>query len=313
MILLSITINKSHLFLQLRGKYKFHYRIPTLCFKTLTQVFFYNFFYSDYRTDGYHWRQQGGKNYEIEEGVWGKKIPFYSRIGDHQLSSEFKREVYWDPRYPLRFLIHYLGNADIQVDLPHGNAKGKKRKMNFFTTRKSSRDEMKVRPGLPSNVYKELVCEAPEEAFLHAVSAPRNQKQVENFQANERHKLRISRDAYYNLLINSNQDKSIKKVEIYPDFLCIIYLDQLAKKIVGLINRTDLSSAFGLQYDTTFKLADAYVSVLIARFTEFEEAPVVPFVFMIHDRKTTETHDTFFRKYADYFPQLVRSFLCICI
>ncbi|KAI9551084.1 hypothetical protein GHT06_003258 [Daphnia sinensis] len=207
------------------------------------------------KTDGYHWRQQGGKNYEIEEGVWGKKILCYSRIGDHQLSSEFKREVYWDPRCPLRFLIHYLGNADIQVDLPHGNAKGKKRKMNFFTTRKSSRDEMKVRPGLPSNVYKELVCETPEEAFFHALSAPRNQKQVENFQANERHKLRISQDPYYNLLINAN----------YPDFLCIIYLDQLAKRIVGLINRTDFSSAFGLQYDTTFKLADAYVSVLIAR------------------------------------------------
>ena len=262
--------------------------------------------HADWRCDGYHWRQQGGKSHELADGVFGKKTPFYSKIGDGIFSPGFKREVYWDPRYPLRHLIHYIGDSSVQIDvLPHGNAKGEKKKKNFLTTKKSAREEMKTRPGLPTNVYKEMVCEAPEEAVAHAVSAPRNRKQVQNFQANERAKLRLSRDGLYNVWVMANEGNFVKHLEVSKEeVICIMYLDQLAEKICALIDRKDLGP-FQLQMDTTFKLLDGYVTIVVVRYLEFLEAPVLPLLMMIHERKLIATHDTFFQKMAKYFPQLV--------
>ena len=50
-------------------------------------------------------------------------------------------------------------------------------------TAKSTREEIKQRKGAPCNIYKELVCEAPEEANRHLVMAPRNLKQSLNAKA----------------------------------------------------------------------------------------------------------------------------------
>ena len=58
-------------------------------------------------------------------------------------------------------------------------------------------------------------------------------------------------------------------------------------------------------YDTTFKLGDIYVSILIVRFQEMEEAPVIPLMFMLHERKTGETHEVFFRCVIEEFPELL--------
>ena len=171
-------------------------------------------------------------------------------------------------------------------------------------TAKSTREEIKQRIGLPCNVYKELICEAPDDAKRHSVMAPRNIKQVQNAQATERQKFRLGRDAFYNLHLGATQFHFVKFIQTYPDFISIMYLDALASKIVGLIDRPELGS-LGFQYDTTFRLGDVYVSVLIVRYLEFDEEPVQPFVLMMHERKTLEVHHTFFRKLAEWFPSLV--------
>lgn len=60
-----------------------------------------------------------------------------------------------------------------------------------------------------------------------------------------------------------------------------MFLDQLASKIMVSIDRPDLGS-LKFQYNTTFKLGDIYVSVLVVRYLEFEQEPVIPFVLMMH-------------------------------
>ena len=51
-----------------------------------------------------------------------------------------------------------------------------------------------------------------------------------------------------------------------------------------------------LSYDTTFQLGDFYVSPLLFRHTLFTERPCIPAMFLIHERKFTETHQTLFQE-----------------
>jgi len=44
-------------------------------------------------------------------------------------------------------------------------------------------------------------------------------------------------------------------------------------------------------YDTTFCLGDFYASALLYRNDTFEGAPVMPLLLLVHERRTTESHD----------------------
>lgn len=46
-----------------------------------------------------------------------------------------------------------------------------------------------------------------------------------------------------------------------------------------------------LYYDTTFCLGDFYVSALLYRNDTFEGAPVMPLLLLVHERRTTESHE----------------------
>ena len=72
------------------------------------------------------------------------------------------------------------------------------------------------------------------------------------------------------------------------------------KKILG---RDDLPTLC-LSYDTTFEMGDFYISVLTYRQTEFEETPVVPLLFMIHEQKVEAVHDFFFKRLTELIPEL---------
>lgn len=91
---------------------------------------------------------------------------------------------------------------------------------------------MKSRLGLPTNVYKELVGSAPKDLKTHVVVAPRDIKQINNFQTNERRKLIISHDAHYNLQNLVFETKFIKNIVSYPDLMVIMYLDSIWEKPV---------------------------------------------------------------------------------
>ena len=48
-----------------------------------------------------------------------------------------------------------------------------------------------------------------------------------------------------------------------------------------------------LVYDTTFNLGDCYVSPIVFKHVLFEESPLVPLAFLIHERKTCKMAPTF--------------------
>ena len=52
-------------------------------------------------------------------------------------------------------------------------------------------------------------------------------------------------------------------------------------------------------------MGDYYLSVLTFRQTEFEETPVVPLLFMIHERRIESVHDYFFKRLLDLLPDVL--------
>ena len=59
-----------------------------------------------------------------------------------------------------------------------------------------------------------------------------------------------------------------------------------------------------LCYETTFELGDFYVSPLVFRHTIFDQKPIIPVAFLIHDRKFPDAHEMFLKILKDKIPNL---------
>ena len=66
----------------------------------------------------------------------------------------------------------------------------------------------------------------------------------------------------------------------------------ITRKIkVGISSNLLLDSCHELlSYDTTFQLGNFYISPLLFRHTIFSNKPTILAIFMLHERKKTETH-----------------------
>ena len=96
----------------------------------------------------------------------------------------------------------------------------------------------------------------------------------------------------------------VHKIVTFPDILVICGL----KKILVEVNRllqVESQSTQLLSYDTTFKLGDFYVSPLLFRNILFKGNPVMPAMFMIHERKLRSTHDELMKIVAHELPCLL--------
>ena len=88
---------------------------------------------SDWRADGYYFRQSGGKTNCPFDGTLCSKKPFYSVVlnkdtGEREESSKFMRFAYEHQDFPLRVLVRYVGDSKIQNEFCHGNAKSDEKK-----------------------------------------------------------------------------------------------------------------------------------------------------------------------------------------
>ncbi|KAK3108536.1 hypothetical protein FSP39_010086 [Pinctada imbricata] len=63
--------------------------------------------------------------------------------------------------------------------------------------------------------------------------------------------------------------------------------------------QSNVSSPVCLVYDTTFNLGDFYVSPLVFRHVLFEQGPLIPLAFLIHERKQQKCHNRLFEFIAD--------------
>ena len=231
---------------------------------------------------------------EEEKGVKKKKY-----------TTELSRRVVTFESDPSKALIYYLGNDSVFVDLPHGNAKhSAKTSKVFYRTDPYLQAKMKESVGkAPVLVYSEMLESAPQQIERHVVDAPRDVQQIRNMQQLEKVSKCISRDSNYNLHVLHKELKFIHVAITIPDLTLICYSDVTLARFKSLLNRSDLP-AQSLAYDTTFDLGDFYLSVLTFRDTEFEESPVVPLVYMFHERKLQSVHNFVFSTFAELVPEI---------
>lgn len=203
-----------------------------------------------------------------------------------------------DPRNVV--LVHYLGNENVAVDFPHRNAI--KFKSNFVRTLPSylKSCEKKVAVEKASVVYKKEVAQIKNSESM-PITLPRNMQQMRNLRFKQIKEKRISSDAIYNLHeLAYSVPGFVRKIVTYPNLICVCGLEEIVEEM----NRILLLNENGqlLSYDTTFQMGDFYVSSLIFRHLLFEQQPCIPVLFLIHERKFTETHKELFHLSGELIP-----------
>ena len=161
-----------------------------------------------------------------------------------------------------------------------------------------------------SGVYKQEVAQASATGSHVPTVLPRNLKQLQNLRFKNLKQSRISRDDLYNLHeISYDINGFVHKIITYPDLTCICGLDAILNEINKVLQLKDVGQL--LSYDTTFQMGDFYVSTLLFRHLIFEESPCIPAVFMIHERKFTETHQELFNQAGKLIPSMKSLQSCI--
>lgn len=258
--------------------------------------------------DGYRWFQYGTKLIPRSEPSV-KKVHFCSVLPTGH-SKEFKRQAFFllHEREPQKaVLIHYLGDESIAIDFQHGNCKGDKSR-DFRRTCPSVLANLTSIQDIPSNIYKNAISKPPKNCppAQQPAYMPRDLRQVKNVQYNQRQKSRLTHDAIYNLHeLAYDLNGFVKLITTYPDLVVICGLDKLIKEL-DLILQMGSERPQLLSYDTTFQLGDFYLSPLLYRHTLFSDSPVIPALFLIHERKFQTTHENFMQSLANLVPSLVR-------
>ena len=229
--------------------------------------------------------------------------------------SEFWRISYQYLSEPSKVVIQYVGDSAVAEAFPHGNSNDASKAYVRSCPSLLASLKLGVQSDwlcwllfklhclsyLPSYIYKRATG-TDVEPVLQPVMAPRNSKQVENAAYSVNSNKRLSQDSIYNLVETAYDLQSfVHKMSVFPHLTVICGSTQIVKHCNLALLSSPTDSPAILSYDTTFCLGDFYVSVLIFRMTVFNSAPVIPALFLIHDCKTSITHQ-------EFFPLLVPSF-----
>lgn len=244
----------------------------------------------DWKCDQFRWRHYGRKKLQTTPVIIKT---YYVFVGPDGLENTFFKRYAYTTSQSSRVVIHYKGDDSIAADVePH------------IRTCPSILRELETTALLPSVAYKKKIAASLPSAELQAIQLPRNQKQVRNLQSRFRQRLRISHDSLYNLHeLSYDLDQFVHKIITYPDLVVICGFKPMLKEIDRLLQSS--SSCQLLSYDTTFKLGDFYLSPLLFRNVLFTKSPVMPALFMLHERKLRITHNEMMRVVTRELPSLV--------
>ena len=217
-------------------------------------------------------------------------------------SKEFQRHAYQLLDDSTLTLVHYIGDEKATIDFPHRNATSDK----FYVRTCPSylkKCETLVKDSKANVVYKKEIASMCCDPSQIPVQTPRNIKQLRNLRFKHLNKLRISQDALYNLHeIAYDIPGFVWKITTFPDLTCICGLQELLEEFDRVLS---LDTSFQLlSYDTTFQLGDFYVSPLVFRHSVFQERPCIPAMFLVHERKFTDTHKEMFKVCKKHIPSL---------
>jgi hypothetical protein len=212
----------------------------------------------DWRADGYRWRQNGTKKLPQTSPRLSK---VYFNIATPDGNSKcFQKELFHPHGHKL-VVIHYLGDEGTAVDYPHGNAKSITASAHQKTA-PSVLASLKQNDGTASEIYKKKVQQYCPPG--HTMLLPKNMKQVYNAQYNTRQKMRLTRDALYNLHeMAYDSPSSIKRITTYPDLQVVCMDSSMATEFSRLL-KTKSPSPQMMTYDATFQLGDFYMCQLFS-------------------------------------------------
>lgn len=207
--------------------------------------------------------------------------------------SRFKRLAYQmiDTTEPTLTLIQYVGDESVAIDYPHGNRKGTS--ITHIRTCPSVLKKVSQSEDIPSNVYKKEIASDTCEPSHQSVLKPRNCKQVSYVQAKQRQRSRLSHDALYNVHeLAYDLNGFVAKITTYPDLILVCGLKEITREFDRVLHfGCSSGNPQLLSYDTTFQLGDFYLSPLLFRHVAFVGGPVIPALFLIHERKFQSVHE----------------------
>ena len=262
------------------------------------------YFADDWRSDQYRWYNSGvrslpKKNPKVKKSYFQLHTP-------EGPSNEFVKHAYQLLTDSTKgaVLIHYMGDETCAIEFAHGNAsKEQSRPYNRIcpSVIQSMKDSCKS--DTPATVYREHITKVPPATHL-AVLQPRNTRQVKNIRSALQRQQRLSHDGLYNLHeLAFDLPDFVHSIRTHPDLVCVCGNKQLFNELDRV-----LVLKYGghqlLSYDTTFQLGDFYVSVLSFRHTIFQEDPVIPIAFLLHERKLALHHIEFFEVCCKLIPAL---------
>ena len=258
----------------------------------------------DWRCDQYRWFNNGVKELPKSHPTI-KKTYFICDTPDGTCSA-FKKYSY-ELLLPNGYtLIHYIGDERVANDFSHGNSKSSNRK--FVRTCPSVMHNLDAQcsTSTTSNVYRTMITDTSMSIpSTHIpVLKPRDSQQVENVRNRKLKEKRIGHDSLYNLHeIATDNPSFIHKIETYPDMVCVCGRREILNEFEKVLLLQSPSSQL-LSYDTTFQLGDFYVSALVFRHTLFQEAPIIPAMFLLHERKFQQCHQQLFQEAIKHVPAL---------
>ena len=257
----------------------------------------------DWRCDQYRWRQNGHKALPSKDPKIKKY--YFIAVTPDGTNSGFQKIVFHLPENRDLFLIQYIGDDSLAVDQPHGNTSLDATRPYIRTCPSVLRQIKTSDPAeCPSTFYKRAISMSRCHSTLTPVLNPRNIKQVANHKTSERQRFRISHDELYNIHeIAYDLTGFVSKIVTYPDLIIVCGIPKMLNEIENLLH-TDVHSPQLLSYDTTFQLGDIYVSVLLMRHTIFQSAPVMPILFLLHERKLESAHEELMKHVAVNCPTL---------
>ena len=251
----------------------------------------------DWKCDQYHWRHYGRKRLQTTPVIIKTYYVFIAPNGKEV--NCFKRYSYAISRGDATArdltLVHYKGDDSVLLSELEDDGSTKP----YLRTCPSVLRDMEKAEKAPSVAYKRKVGKSVSSLEHQSVLLPRNQKQVANLQARYRQRLRISHDALYNLHeLSHDLENFIHKIVTYPDLVVVCGLKLMLKEVNRLLQLDSSNCNQVLSYDTTFQLGDFYVSPILFRNVLFTKSPVMPAMFLLHERKLKSTHNELMRIFA---------------
>jgi len=189
------------------------------------------------------------------------------------LTKEFKKLVYRVYANPDLVIVHYVGDSTVAIDFPHGNSN---KPANFLPAAKS----LTITMGDKATSLCSLQAATLEEPEQFQ---PRNNNQKRYFER----KSELNADSFMVLHeLAYVIPQFIWQITTYPDLTVFFGLPQFFSLL-------DSCYSILLSYDTTFQLGDFYVTTLVIQNGLFEERPIFPIAFMLHERKFQKLHEDF--------------------